>query len=304
MASANRNEHQLRSFTTHLNEPNILAFYRPSFGSSPLNNPKTARIFVHFLHSTAPSLSIFERHPTDSSINLGASVPTAQQGLWTYTLPLLALENQPLLQAILAVSSLHIAFLQQSPATASLKHYHYALKRIGTAVSLPARRKQIGTLAAILLLGYYEVIAAEYAKWSSHIGGSTQLVREIDFARTTRDLRAHRRRVNAHRAQIVQSGLPSLAGNYFFHHDVSEDDPFAEKENSIDQGFISSIVGRAIDYDQFGQVEDGQAHAPRKHFTRKDIQDYRIQCDLFWWYSKQDVFQTLISGNKLLSVIS
>lgn len=303
MASANRNERQLRSFTTHLNEPNILASYRPTFGSSPLNNPKTARIFVHFLHSTAPSLSIFERHPTDSSVILGAPVPTAQQGLWTYTLPLLAFEDQALLQAILAVSSLHISFLQRAPATASLKHYHYALKRIGAAVSLPMRRKKIGTLAAILLLGYYEVIAAEYTKWSSHMGGSAQLVREIDFAGMTRDLRAHRRKVCAERDQIAQSNW-WLTGNYFSDSWTLEDDPFAEKESSIDEGLIGSIMGRVVNYDEFGQVDDGKTRAPKTHFSRKDIENFRIQCDLYWWYTKQDIIQTLISGNKLLSVNS
>lgn len=300
MTSANRDGRQLRSFTTHLNEPNILAFYRPTFGSSPLNNPKTARIFAHFLHSTGPSLSIFERHPADSSIVLGAPVPAAQQGLWTYTLPLLALENQALLQAILAVSSLHISFLQRAPSTPALKHYHYALRRIGSAVSLPLRRKQIGTLAAILLLGYYEVIAAEYTKWSSHMGGSSQLLREIDFATMTRDLRAHRRRVRAQREQIAQSSL-WFAGNHF-DSGTLEDDPFAEKEGSIDERFIGSIMGRVVNYDEFGQVDNGRAHEPKKRFSRKDVENHRILCDLYWWYKKQDIIQTLISGNKLLLV--
>ena len=301
MASANRNERQLRSFTTHLNEPNILASYRPTFGSSPLNNPKTARIFVHFLHSTAPSLSIFERHPTDSSIMLGAPVPTAQQGLWTYTLPLLALADQALLQAILAVGSLHISFLQRSPPTPSLKHYHYALKRIGAAVSLPLRRKQIGTLAAILLLGYYEVIAAEYTKWSSHMGGSAQLIRDIDFAGTTRDLRAHRRKIRAERGQAVSSSL--WPGSYFYNDGMQEDDPFAEKETSVDEGLVGSIMGRIVNYDKFGQVDDEKPRMPKRTFTRKDIENFRIQCDLYWWYIKQDIIQTLISGNKLLSEV-
>lgn len=300
MASANRDERQLRSFTTHLNEPNMLASYRPTFGSSPLNNPKAARIFAHFLHSTGPGLSIFERQPADSSIVLGAPVPTAQQGLWTYTLPLLALENQALLQAMLAVSSLHISFLQRAPSTPALKHYHYALRRIGTAVSLPLRRKQIGTLAAILLLGYYEVIAAEYTKWSSHLGGSSQLLREIDFATTTRDLRAHRRRVRAQREKVAQTSL-WFAGDHF-DSGILEDDPFAGKEDSIDESFIGSIMGRVINYDEFGQVEDGKTREPKRHFSRKDIENYRILCDLYWWYNKQDIIQTLVSGNKLLSV--
>lgn len=297
MASANYDERKLRSFTTHLNEPNVLASYRPSLGSSPLNNPKTARIFAHFIHSTGPSLSIFERHPTDSSIVLGATVPSAQQGLWIYTLALKALEHPALLQAILAVSSLHIAYLQQVPSTVSLKHYHYALKRVGSAVGLPLRRKQVGTLAATLLLGYYEVVSADHSKWNNHVAGSAHLIREIDFAGTARDLRAHRRRVNGRRRQAQRSGswwgMPG---------DVSEDDPFSEKESNVDEGLIGTLMGRVVNYDYFGGVEEGKKQSSKKHFTRKDIENFRIQCDLYWWYSKQDAFQSFIGGNKLLYV--
>ncbi|KAJ5554947.1 hypothetical protein N7461_003417 [Penicillium sp. DV-2018c] len=295
MTSANRDERQLRSFTTHLNEPNVLASYRPTLGSSPLNNPKTARIFAHFIHSTGPSLSIFERHPTDSSIVLGEPIPAAQQGLWVYTLALQALEHPALLQAILAVSSLHIAYLQGVPTTVSLKHYHYALKRVGTAVGLPHRRKQVGTLAATLLLGYYEVISADHSKWNNHVAGSGQLIREIDFARTTRDLRAHRRRMYERRQPSDWSntwwGVPDS---------VSEDDPFAEKEGTVDENCMGAILGRAVNYDHFGGIDEGSTIPPKRYFTRKDIEVFRIQCDLYWWYAKQDALQSFIGGNKLL----
>ncbi|KAJ5702806.1 hypothetical protein N7488_010354 [Penicillium malachiteum] len=298
MASAANDDRRLRSFTTHLNEPNILASYHPTLGSSPLNNPKTARIFAHFIHSAGPSLSIFERHPTDSSIMLGVPVPPAQRGLWTYTLPLKALEHPALLQAILAVSSLHIAYLQQAPTTVSLKHYHYALKRIGHAVGLPLRRKQIGTFAATQLLAYYEVMSADHSKWNSHLVGSAQLIREIDWAGTTRDLRAYRREINEQRAQMGWSDA-SYYYDQSYGNDTSEDDPFGEKEGTIDAALIGSLMGRAISYDEFGHVEEGQTKKPQKHFTRKDIENFRIQCDLYWWFTKQDVFHSMIGGDKL-----
>lgn len=302
VASANRDERQLRSFTTYLNEPNMLASYRPTLGSSPLNNPKTARIFVHFIHATGPTLSIFERHPADSGHTLGSPVPAAQQGLWTHTMPLKALEHQALLQAILAISSLHISYLQQAPPTVSLKHYHYALKRVGHAVGLPQRRKQVGTLAATLLLAYYEVMTAEHSKWNSHVAGSAQLVREIDFATITRDIRSYRRRVWAQRQQMMKA-QSAYAGYYAFDQGFLEDDPFAEKESSIDEKFIGSLLGRAVNYDQFGQIEDGRIRSRERHFTRKDIETYRIQCDLYWWYCKQDVIQSIIGGGGLMLVI-
>ncbi|GKZ34849.1 hypothetical protein AbraIFM66950_005246 [Aspergillus brasiliensis] len=302
MASANRDQQQLRTFTTYLNEPNILTSYSPTYGSSPLNNPKTARIFLHFIHSTGPTLSVFERHPIDPSTMLGSPVPMAQQGLWTYTLPLKALENQPLLQAILALSSLHISYLQQAPPTVSLKHYHYALRKVSVAVGLPMRRKQISTLAATLLLGYYEVMGADHSKWNSHVAGSAQLVREIDFAGMTRSLRAQRRRAWTQQQQTGPSSL-SVAEPLFSVNTGSEDDPFAEKERNINENLIGTLIGRAVSYDEFGRVDDGQASArPERHFTRKDIENFRIQCDLYWWYLQQDVIQSIISGGPLLSV--
>lgn len=299
MASANNDDRRLRSFTTHLNEPNILASYNPTFGSSPLNNPKTARIFAHFIHSTGPSLSIFERHPTDSSIMLGVPVPPAQRGLWTYTLPLKALEHPALLQAILAIGSLHIAYLQQAPTTVSLKHYHYALKRIGRAVGLPLRRKQIGTMAATTLLAYYEVMSADHSKWNSHVAGSAQLIRELDWAGITRDLRAYRRIIKEQRAQRGWSDESFY--NQGYGTDFNEDDPFAEKEGTIDEALIGSLMGRAISYDEFGHVDEGRSQT-KKHFTRKDIDNFRIECDLYWWFTKQDVFHSMIGGDKLLYV--
>lgn len=297
MASANRDESLPRSFKTYLNEPNILTSYHPTLGSSPLNNPKTARIFLHFIHSTGPSLSVFERHPIDPSTMFGAPVQASQQGLWTYTLPFKALEHQALLQAMLAVSSLHIAYLQQASATVSLKHYHYALKRVGVAVGLPMRRAQVGTLAAALLLAYYEVMTAEHTKWNSHIAGAVNLIHEIDFAGITRDLRSFRRKTWAQRE--TKSSAAFLFGNTLL-----EDDPFAEQESSIDPNLIGSLLGQAVNYDEFGQVVDKHAKPRKVHFTRKDIESYRIQCDMYWWCCKQDIFQSIVSGSSLLYVRS
>lgn len=299
MTDPNRDGFRLRTFSTHLNEPNILASYRPTFGSSPLNDPKTAKVFAHFVHSVGPQISVFERHPVEIPIMLGTHIPASRQGLWTYTLALQALEHPALLQAILAISSLHISFLQRTAQTVSLKHYHYALKRVGSAVGLPTRRQQYGTLAATLLLGYYEVVAADHNKWNSHVAGSAHLVREIDYARMTRDLRQFRRNVQVLRAGSVP-GSGALFASSSSPTGQTEEDPFAEKEGSIDQHLIGTIMGRAVNYDRFGQVEDASSQHYQTHFTAKDIETFRIQCDLYWWYCKQDLFQSLISGNKLL----
>lgn len=298
LAISSPGDHHLRSFSTYLNEPNFLTTYRPSPLVSPLMDSKCARIFCHFVASTAPLLSIFERHPINPSVLFtGGSVPLSQQGLWTYTLPMKALEHQGLLHAMLAVASLHIARLQQSSPTTSHKHYHFALRRVAKALGLPQRRRQVETLAASLLLGFYEVITGEHSKWNSHISGAAQLLREIDFVGMTLALRAQR----AERQKQTQADSGSWWGNPSF-ETVSDDDPFAEKEGSIDESFISTLVGRAIRYDEVGVVENEVFPQPKRALTAKDIHEFRIQSDLHWWYCKQDIIRSMISGNSLMYV--
>jgi hypothetical protein len=296
MTSGTQDTRLMRSFTTYLNEPNILASYRPSMASSPLNNPKTARIWVHFIHATGPSLSIWERHFTSPIMLFSGNVPVSQQGLWTYIMPLKSLEYPALLHAILAISSLHIAKLQQAPLTISIKHYQYSIRRVAKAVGLPLPRRNLATLAATLTLGFYEVLAADHSKWNNHVAGAAQLIKEIDLAGQTRDLRAHRRAVRAYRVQMAQLDpwfdLTDLYGG--------EDDPFAEREMDIEPQVISTLLGREVDYDLLGHVDTPEEFQRRKlQWTPKDIESFRIQMDLYWWFLKQDLFQSLISGNPL-----
>ena len=87
---------------------------------------------------------------------------------------MMALHHQGLLHAMLALASLHIARLQGASVTPSFKHYAYALKRIHHCVGHPQKRHLISTVAASLLLGYYEVITGDQVKWSSHLLGAKQ----------------------------------------------------------------------------------------------------------------------------------
>ena len=58
--------------------------------------------------------------------------------------------------------------------------YAKALKQINLALQNPAQQKQDSTLAAILLLGFFETITSERSNvmaWGSHIDGAVQLVK-------------------------------------------------------------------------------------------------------------------------------
>lgn len=74
----------IRSITSFIDRPNMLATYTPSPQSSPLNDSMTARLFCHFIHVTGPSMSMFERHPANPSLIFqGQPVPKSQQHIWT-----------------------------------------------------------------------------------------------------------------------------------------------------------------------------------------------------------------------------
>jgi hypothetical protein len=73
----------LRSFTSFIDRPNMLATYTPSSQSTPLRDQMTARIFCHFINVTGPSMSMYERHPANPSLIFqGAPVPKSQQHIW------------------------------------------------------------------------------------------------------------------------------------------------------------------------------------------------------------------------------
>jgi Fungal specific transcription factor domain len=283
-----------RSFTTFLNQKNVLAAYRPSHAALPQADEKAARIFCHFVSSTGPSLTIFERsashHPSNAGITSGF-----QQPLWTYTLPSIALHHPPLMHAMLALSALHISKLQQTSPGPSIKHFTYALRRVGRLIGLPKRRNEVTTLAANLLLGFYEVMSAETSKWNIHLTGARVLAMEIDFAGKTRKIRALRAQA---KSQLAQLDLEQRSD--FIHCSGIPESLLPDRDWEVDENLISTFTGYHVRYDHQYQTNITEATHQNVEFTAKDVELYKMQADLYWWYCKQDIFQSMISGNRLL----
>ena len=305
--SANQNQmyQGARSLHNFLNEPNVLSTYHPAYTASPLMDPQTARVFCHFVTATAPTLSVCERHPPNPyAIFSGTPVPVSQRSLWTYTLPMLALTHQALLHAMLALGSLHISKLQHTSPTPSLKHYHYALRRVAKALGHPAKRRKVATLAATLLLGYYEVTTAEHSKWNSHLAGARQLVLDIDFVGMEKRIAAQKARAtNPWNHGVVYDPHYVYGQPDKWHQSLHETSVLDDE--TIDENLVSNIMGWKVNYSQYGQVLDigSQIQNLHKPPTPSELEEYEIQCDLFWWYRKQDMLQSLVSGNRLLWVI-
>ncbi|KAH8648788.1 hypothetical protein BGZ60DRAFT_474269 [Tricladium varicosporioides] len=287
-----------RSFTSSMDHENMLATYTPSPQSSPLNDSKMAAVFCHFVNVTGPCISMFERHPANSSLIFqGRPIPQSQQHIWTYTFPTLALSNPALLHAMLALGCLHIAKLQNRPITASLKHYAIGLRRVAKCVSLPSKRGQPATLAAALLLAFYECWSADHQKWSNHVLGARQLVREIDFSGMTRyiKLKKAQERREEHMRYCHQAQQQGMGHNFY-------DDrvQFQAYVDDVDENIVGMIMGKRVAYDAYGSVIDDTANGQdNKTYSEKDLEIYETQRDLFWWYCKQDAYQSILGGGRL-----
>src|SRR5882757_6744773 len=167
------------------------------------------------------------------------------------TLPTLALQNPALLHAMLAIGSLHIAKLQNGPIAASLKHYAIGLRRVAKSVGIYSRRRLPATLAAAMLLAFYECWCADHQKWSNHLLGAKQLVREIDFAGMTRYIKnktARRRQEEQQRYQQTQGqGVP---------YGLDDRTRFQPNVDEVDENIVSMLMGKRLFYDRYGQIID------------------------------------------------
>jgi hypothetical protein len=189
---------------------------------------------------------------------------------------------------MLALASLHIALLTSASATPSMQHYAWALKRIHDCVGAPKKRLRLTTIAASLLLGFYEIMTADHMKWNMHLAGSKQLFVETDFVGMMQQFRrmkqdAYARRQLGHRRQSVP-------------HAGFTQDELLDQVPDVDERLISTIAGREVRYGDHGQIMTPHSSVPQE----LDLGKFEILKDLYWWYCKQDAYQSIISGNALL----
>lgn len=199
---------------------------------------------------------------------------------------------------MLAVASLHIAKLQNGPITASLKHYAYSLRKIGKSISQHDRRGHPATLAAAMLLAFYECWCADHQKWSNHILGAKMLVKEIDFAGMTRRIKLlnqQQRREERLREYHAQQ-------HQVFHALQDQRAQYRGADDEVDENIVSMLMGKKLRYDEYGRVlEDNPPDSGAdKTYTERDLETYETQRDLFWWYCKQDAYQSILGGGRLL----
>ena len=210
------------------------------------------------------------------------------------TFPILSLGHPALLQAMLALGALQIANLQRIPPTAAMKHYHLAIRRISRCVRSPSKRAHPATLAATLLLGYFEVWSSDHTKWCRHLYGARILFKEVPFRHMTRAVLASKRR---RRERMEQERLEQLFNPLLDYHDGDVSDPDLE---DVDVEFLSLIAGRPLDPEDYGIGTDLSSLPARQMLTDRDVEHYEHLRDLFWWNCKMDVYQSILGATRLL----
>jgi hypothetical protein len=122
-------------------------------------------------------------------------------------------------------------------------------------------------------------------------------VREIDFAGMTRYIKnkkTQQRQEDGARYPQVQA-----QGSIYGLDDRARLQATVEE---VDENIVSMLMGKQLFYDEYGQIiDDNTPSDPRgKEYSERDLETYEIQRDLFWWYCKQDVYQSILGGGRLL----
>lgn len=193
---------------------------------------------------------------------------------------------------MLAIGSLQISKIQGNPSTAALKHYHLALRRVAKNLKSPSRRVHLATLAATLLLAYFEVWSSDHSKWCNHLFGARILFREMPLRKMTRVILPFKRIRDAQERQEYADPLA-------FSLSSPPMDDQCDK-NDINLNLLYIITGTHIPPEDYGLEEDYAYSEEVFSLTDRDIEKYENLRDLFWWYCKMDVYQSILGGTRLL----
>jgi hypothetical protein len=299
---------QMRSILAYANNMTMTT-YKPTANNLPINDPVTKVVFIHFVSVTGPTMSLFERQAFDAPRVFSGLSPDRVASIWTYTFPALSFNHPALMQAILALGSLQIATMQRMPPTAAMKHYHLAIRRVGRTVRKNDLRTRPATLAATLLLAYFEVWSSDHSKWCNHLFGARILLREIDLRAMTRNVlplkRARRHELAQQQRRQQQqhpftSNLHKPAGFYTV---PSNGEAWDAADQLIDISIVNELAGSHLspeDWDPGDCTDDVQSPGKSPTQVEHYIGEYEQFRDLFWWYAKMDIYQSILGCTKLL----
>jgi hypothetical protein len=197
------------------------------------------------------------------------------------------------MQAMLALGSLQLSKLQDCPPTAAMKHYHLSLRRLAKNYQSHHRRTQPATLAATLLLGFYEVWNSDHDKWCKHMWGARAILRELPLRRMQREVLAYHRRKREERFVSHRCSEQCYAS----HHAEQLLGAAGDRDSGeVDVQLIEQITGHKVDY----SLSENSSGGSGGGLTERDVEQFENLRDLYWWFCKMDVYQSFLGGTKPL----
>ena len=109
-------------------------------------------------------MSLIESSPPNPSILNHHAIPNMKAcNLFTYQLPVMAVSgNGVILEAILAISFLHLSHVTRSSKQQAFSHYQRAIQRLRIESSRVNASRDLGLLSATLLLAWYELSTGDH----------------------------------------------------------------------------------------------------------------------------------------------
>lgn len=174
------------------------------------------------------------------------------------------------------------------------KQYSVAIRRLRRNASSTMRIAQPATLAAALLLAYFDVWRADHKEWCRHIFGARTIVNILGLKEMSRRCLSakliRQRQKEAATGVSVESFLPTGTPN------VEQ----AGAGQYIDFRLLRTISGLPITPEEYGVGLQQVPHESVYFVSEKEIQTYETFRDLFWWYCKMDVYQSILGATRLL----
>lgn len=168
-----------------------------------------------------------------------------------------------------------------------MKQYHLSIRRLAKNVSTPAARTRVSTLAATLLLGYFEVYQSEHASWCNHLFGASILLGEMPIAAMTRRCLAAKRFKYPENAPAPTGSRQKVPRHI----------------DDLDYELLWLLTGSQVTPEQYGLRDDEPIDESVLAITEQDIASFETLRDLLWWYNKLDLYQSFLGGSKLLYVL-
>lgn len=188
---------------------------------------------------------------------------------------------------MLALGNLQVATYHGVPPTDALRHYHLALRKVKRAIRGVNKRTSVATLAATLLLGYFEVWSSDHDKWCKHLMGSRLILKEVNFPEMTRAYLAAR----DNKRKRFQEVIAQQKANPFLQ---SDDTPEQElyRFQDADFQFVRELAGGPLAF----EFKDSNLPHTILTYTDNEMESYEQLADLYWWYAKMDAYQSVLSG--------